>query len=157
MSKKDLSPLQGAYYEGGSKAMDEHVKANLVYPKQAIELKVEGTVHLFLDIDNKGNVVKVKVVSGIGHGCDEEAVRVVKLMKFKVEKIRNMHVVHHHRLQIHFRLGKEAKVHAAAEMPIPVEQSTAVAGNMVYNFTPKVKKEVAKPAPKTVFTYQITM
>ena len=155
MSKKDLSPLQGAYFEGGAKAMDEHVKANLVYPKSAVENRVEGTVHLFLDIDNKGNVVKAKVISGIGHGCDEEAVRVVKLMKFKVEKIRNMHVVHHHRLQIHFRLGKEAKVLSNPE-PQSV-QAAADSGQLVYNFTPKVRKEAPKKPAKTVFTYQINL
>ena len=155
MSKKDLSPLQGAYFEGGTKAMDEHVKANLVYPKSAVEHKIEGTVYLFLDIDNRGNVVKAKVISGIGHGCDEEAVRVVKLMKFKVEKIRNMHVVHHHRLQIHFRLGKEAKVLSSPE-PQSV-QVAADSGQLIYNFTPKVKKLVAKKVEKTVYTYQINL
>ncbi|MFZ4543968.1 MAG: energy transducer TonB [Saprospiraceae bacterium] len=155
MSKKDLSPLQASYYEGGNKAMDEHVKANLVYPPLAIEKKIEGTVHLFLDIDNKGNVIKVKVISGIGHGCDEEAVRVVKLMKFKVEKIRNMHVIHHQKLQIHFRLGKETK--STIELPNSIPQATPTENNVVYNFTPKVKKEIKTPAPKTVYTYQITM
>lgn len=157
MSKKDLSPLQGAYYEGGAKAMDEHVKQHLVYPKLAFENKIEGTVHLFLDIDHKGNVVKAKVVSGIGHGCDEEAVRVVKLMKFKVEKIRNMHVVHHHRLQIHFRLGKEAKVLSNPEPQLTASQATAVGGDMVYNFRPKAIKPPVEVPAKKVFTYQITL
>ena len=155
MAKKDLSPLQGAYYEGGKKAMDEHVQKHLRYPEAALIKKIEGSVHLFLDINNRGEVTHVKVITGIGHGCDEEAVRVVKLMKFAVEKVRNMHVVYHQKIQIHFKLPKAA----AAALPNVLPQNTS-AGNE-YNYVivpakPKViSKEKKEEKPKVIYTYNI--
>lgn len=162
MAKKDLTPLQGAHYEGGKKAMDEHIQKHLKYPKSALDNKIEGTVHLFLDINNKGEVTHVKVISGIGHGCDEEAVRVVKMMRFAVEKVRNMHVVYHHKIQIHFKLP----IHKELEIEPPVPTSSLVE-NMNINYIivpnpPKKEKivdkkaQVAKPQkPKVIYHYSI--
>jgi TonB family protein len=156
MAKKDFSPLQGAYFLGGKAAMDEHIKTHLRYPQTAIEKKIEGTVHLFLDIDHKGNVTHVKVVAGIGHGCDEEAIRVVKLMKFQVEKVRNMHVVYHHKLQIHFRVPKQV---AAV---LPTELTSTTQENVSYNYIltpskpkPVIKKEVKPKQNTNIYTYYV--
>ncbi len=155
MAKKDLSPLQGAYYEGGKKAMDEHVQKHLRYPEAALAKKIEGSVHLFLDINNKGEVTNVKVVSGIGSGCDEEATRVVKLMKFHVEKVRNMHVLYHQKIQIHFKLPKQS-IAPAPTMPVP-DATSAVSYNYVITpAKPKVVKKVEKEAkPKVIYSYNI--
>lgn len=157
MAKKDLSPLQGAYFVGGKAAMDEHIQQNLRYPQAAIDKKIEGTVHLFLDIDNKGNVSHVKVIAGIGHGCDEEAIRVVKLMKFHVEKLRNMHVVYHQKLQIHFKVPKQIAI-----APLPEDTKSTGMDNSVYNYIlipakPKVKDiKPTKVKPKqNIYTYYV--
>ncbi|MFN0204150.1 MAG: energy transducer TonB [Bacteroidia bacterium] len=116
---------------------------------------MEGSVHLFLDINNRGEVTHVKVISGIGHGCDEEAVRVVKLMKFAVEKVRNMHVVDHQKIQIHFKLPKAV----AAPLPNVLPQNTSA--GVEYNYViipakPKIKPtEKKEEKPKTIYTYNI--
>ena len=47
------------------------------------------------------------VISGLGHGCDEEALRLAKLLRFEVPKSgRKVRVVFHKDLHIHFRLPK---------------------------------------------------
>lgn len=161
MAKKDLTPLQGAHYEGGKKAMDEHIQKHLKYPKSALDNKIEGTVHLFLDINNKGEVTHVKVISGIGHGCDEEAVRVVKMMRFAVERVRNMHIVYHHKLQIHFKLPvhKELKIDNQEPMN-PSAEPMAI--NYIIVPTVLKKKEDNKTKqtpkqqkPKVIYQYNI--
>lgn len=158
MAKKDLTPLQGAHFEGGKKAMDEHIQKHLRYPQAALDNKIEGTVHLFLDINNKGQVTHVKVISGIGHGCDEEAVRVVKMMRFTVEKLRKMHVTYHHKLQIHFKLPIQK------ELNITTPPSGVIVENMPINYViiPKVvqkEKKDTKPKvpqkPKVIYQYSI--
>jgi protein TonB len=37
-------------------------------------------VYVSFVVDSKGNVTDVKILRGIGGGCDEEALRVVKMM-----------------------------------------------------------------------------
>jgi protein TonB len=67
------APVGGypAFYRG-------HVKDNLKYPEQAIKEGIEGRVALQFIVSKDGSVSNVKVTQGIGAGCDEEAVRILK-------------------------------------------------------------------------------
>ena len=67
-------------YPGGRKAMSQFIFDNLKYPKDAIEKNTEGTVYVTFVVDKEGVVRNVKILRGIGDGCDEEAMRVVKAM-----------------------------------------------------------------------------
>jgi TonB family protein len=56
----------------------EFIGKNLRYPEEAVTSKVEGKVFAEFVVEKDGSVSNVKAVKGIGHGCDEEVVRVVK-------------------------------------------------------------------------------
>lgn len=60
--------------------LQEYVLKNLRYPESAKEASVHGRVMVQFWIDEQGSVTDVRVVRGIGGGCDEEAKRVVKGM-----------------------------------------------------------------------------
>ena len=107
--KKDKNFIKKPVYEGGPKAMKEFVRKNLTYPAEALEKKIEGTVYIKYTIDYRGNVIETKVISSLGHGCDEEAERLVKMLTFKVPKNRGIKVLFHKNIQIHFRLPKTPK------------------------------------------------
>ena len=96
------------YYDGGNKALEKKILENLTYPEAAIAHRIEGTVFLKYDINHKGQVVAARVITSIGAGCDEEAVRLIKLLQFIVPKQPNgLKVIFHKELYIHFRLPKE--------------------------------------------------
>ena len=107
--RKDKHFIKKPIYPGGPKAMRQFIKNNLQYPKEALENRVEGTVSLEYNIDYQGTVTDVHVISGIGFGCDEEAMRLVKLLKFEVPKTHKAKVRFRKTLQIHFRLPKQKK------------------------------------------------
>ncbi len=67
-------------FPGGYAALDEYLRQNVHYPEAAAQAKVSGTVLVSYLIDSVGNVTNVKVRKGLGHGCDEEALRVVQKM-----------------------------------------------------------------------------
>ncbi|MEI6815051.1 MAG: energy transducer TonB [Bacteroidota bacterium] len=102
--KKPESFLKSPYYKGGNKSMDEFIKSEMKYPEEAIVKKIEGVVVLKISIDMKGNVIQSKVEKGIGHGCDEEAVRLVNRLKFESVKLRNVNAVFFKTININFRL-----------------------------------------------------
>ena len=52
--------------------------SNLKYPKEAEEKKISGTVILTFDIDSTCQFINIKIEKGIGFGCDEEAIRLLK-------------------------------------------------------------------------------
>lgn len=97
-------------YPGGKKALQEFIRANLKYPKEALEKKIEGAVHVKYRVDGMGRVIQAEVVHGLGYGCDEEAVRVVKAMKYGRAKNRGVRVTASMRTKIHFKLAETATI-----------------------------------------------
>ncbi len=85
---------------GGPAAIAKAVK----YPEIAKKAGVEGRVYLQFVVDEQGNVVDPVVMKGIGAGCDEEALRVVRTLKFKPGKQRGKAVKVRFSLPINFRL-----------------------------------------------------
>ncbi|TAF32114.1 MAG: energy transducer TonB [Cytophagales bacterium] len=71
---------QVAEYPGGQKGYKKFLNKNLKYPKAASDAGVEGKVFLQFTVEKSGNIGDVKVVKSLGYGCDEEAIRVVKMM-----------------------------------------------------------------------------
>lgn len=53
------------------------------YPPIARQAELEGKVFVMAYVDEKGNVDDVKVLKGIGGGCEEEVIKVLKTIKFK--------------------------------------------------------------------------
>jgi protein TonB len=67
-------------YPGGDEARIKFISDNVVYPVIARESNTQGTVYVTFVVEPDGSITEVKVLRGIGSGCDEEALRVVKMM-----------------------------------------------------------------------------
>lgn len=67
-------------YPGGEQEMIKFLMENIKYPEAAIKDTVQGKVFVAFIIRADGSVTDVKILRGIGSGCDEEAWRVVKMM-----------------------------------------------------------------------------
>ncbi|HMX40297.1 MAG TPA: energy transducer TonB [Saprospiraceae bacterium] len=139
-------------YPGGPKEISKFIQQHLRYPDKAMSAGAEGTVIVEFDIDHKGKVVGTRVLQSVGHGCDEEACRVVKLLQFDVPKNRGMRVLFHKKTHIHFR--KPAKQPAAAAPSLP--QSPM---QITYTYTTSAptppSTEEGKQAPVETYTYSI--
>lgn len=71
-------------FEGGMVGLMRYVSQNISYPDMAREIGKEGTVHVSFVVNESGNVEGIKVMRGIGYGCDEEVMRVInKMPKWK--------------------------------------------------------------------------
>jgi TonB family protein len=55
-----------------------YISHNLKYPEQALKDKVGGKVYVSFVIEKSGDITNVELVQGLGHGLDEEAVRIIK-------------------------------------------------------------------------------
>ena len=67
-------------YPGGEEARIRYLQENLRYPQMAREAGIQGTVFVTFVVERDGSVTDVRILRGIGGGCDEEAVRVVQNM-----------------------------------------------------------------------------
>ena len=67
-------------YPGGDEARIKFLSDNIKYPEEAKKLGIQGKVFMTILIKADGTVANVKVHHGIGGGCDEEAIRIIKMM-----------------------------------------------------------------------------
>ena len=92
-------------FPGGEQAMMDFVAKNVQYPKEAMEKEISGRVLVGFIVEKDGSISETEVVKGIGGGCDEEAVRVVKAMpKWKPGKQKGKPVRVHFMLPLTFKL-----------------------------------------------------
>jgi TonB family protein len=54
------------------------VQSKIVYPKEAVDMKVDGSVFVEFIVNQDGTLSNFKTVKGKGFGLDEEATRVIK-------------------------------------------------------------------------------
>ena len=104
--KKHKNFLQHPTYPGGNTAMNEFITQNLQYPVQALENNITGSVHLQYVVTDDGIVESVQVLKGLGYGCDEEAVRLVKLLKFGTVHNRGIRLKSTKKIKINFNKMK---------------------------------------------------
>ena len=92
-------------YPGGEQKLMEFIAKGIKYPQIARETGIQGRVFVGFVIEPDGSVSNVKVLRGIGGGCDEEAMRVVKSMpKWKPGKQRGKAVRVSYMLPVNFKL-----------------------------------------------------
>jgi protein TonB len=122
--KKERKPktfLRGPSYPGGPEAMRKFLGEQIKYPEAARKENIMGTVRLRIDINYQGKVTSSKILTSLGYGCDEEAQRVVGLLKFEVPKQRKIKAVFHKTMNIHFKY----KVEKAKKVQLKPSPSTA--------------------------------
>lgn len=142
--------IENPTYPGGEKALTEFIYKHLRYPKLAVEAGVEGTVYIEYDIDYQGNVVETRLLQSLGHGCDEEAARVVRMLKFDTSKYRGVKVLFHRKAKIHFRNPKQ--------IPVPVPPPAPGQQQLTLNYTvvapPATQPQTQEPGS---FSYTIVI
>ena len=59
-------------------AFYQYVSKHMEYPTQARRMGVQGKVFVQFVVDKDGSLSDVKVLKGIGSGCDKEAVSIIE-------------------------------------------------------------------------------
>lgn len=108
-----MSNVEGVYQTvpempmppGGMEGWTNYFQENLKYPAAAKEKGIEGMVALSFIVRADGSVDDVAILRGIGGGCDEEALRIVKESgKWTPGKLDGKPVAVQMRLPVQFKL-----------------------------------------------------
>ncbi|HPJ51475.1 MAG TPA: energy transducer TonB [Flavobacteriales bacterium] len=92
-------------FPGGEEELFKYLGKSIKYPQMAADAGISGVVYVTFVVDKDGKVKDAKVLRGIGGGCDEEAIRVVKAMPpWKPGKQRGKAVKVQYNLPIRFTL-----------------------------------------------------
>jgi TonB family protein len=108
-------------FVGGESAMLAYIQKQLNFPKAAVEANVSGRVYVSFVVEVDGKISSVKVLKGIGYGCDEEAIRVISEMPAWIPGKQNgINVAVKYNLPIQYRLKDSEEAVASnlnAEFP----------------------------------------
>ncbi len=75
-------PAQLPMYQKGDYALREFIKENLEYPQQAKLSNIQGVVVLSFIVEPSGLVTNIGFKKTIGGGCDQEAIRLLRMIKW---------------------------------------------------------------------------
>ncbi len=75
-----MSVEEAPEFPGGVAKMYEYLGSELVYPREAKENSIEGRVFVKFVVNKEGEVGDFEILKGIGSGCEDEAIRVLKSM-----------------------------------------------------------------------------
>lgn len=132
--KKKKKFLEKPQYPGGAKALREFVKSHLQYPQDAMEQRVEGVVTIAYQVNDDGFVENPTVVKGLCPSCNEEALRLVNMLRYDKARNRGVRLKVNCKLNINFHLA-----------PAPAQTG----GTISYTLQPSKKSEDKKKTPKS--------
>jgi len=92
--------FQGDYYG--------FLRKNMVYPSKAVDDNIQGKVYLEFTVEKDGSITDLKVIKPLGHGCDEEAMRVIRMTsgKWSIPKNNGVAVRYKKSLAVVFQLAR---------------------------------------------------
>ena len=76
--KEAFIPVVSALPEGGHSDYKRYLKDNLRYPSNALDNEIEGKVKVTFFVQSDGRLSDFEVKKGLGYGCDEEVIRLIK-------------------------------------------------------------------------------
>ncbi|HEY1005995.1 MAG TPA: energy transducer TonB [Sphingobacteriaceae bacterium] len=92
-------------FKGGSRRLTRYLRHNVNYPALARKNRVEGTVYVSFIVEKNGSLSGLYVVRGLGSGCDEEAMRVVRsTSSWKPGMVGGKPVRTSYTVPVHFKL-----------------------------------------------------
>ncbi len=132
-------------YPGGKDAYLKFISENIVYPEPALANKVEGLVYVAYSVNNMGEVTDVEVTKGIGSGCDEEAIRVIRMLQYEPARNRGVKLKAGMKTRILFKLPQKANVVNPDALQL--------------NYTPTTPGKANSPEakPQAVYNYTIKL
>ena len=77
----NLVQINPEFINGGDAGLIKFLVDNLEYPKIAMTNSIQGTVKVIMTVDSTGKLLDAKIIRGIGGGCDEEALYLIRSIK----------------------------------------------------------------------------
>jgi TonB family protein len=102
-------------YQKGAFALQDFIKANLEYPRQAQLANIQGTVLLTFIVEPSGLPTNIGIIKSVGGGCDQEATRIIEMIKWYPAKIGDKLVRAQMTFPIYFILNEDFKDNSAGE------------------------------------------
>jgi TonB family protein len=102
---EEIATVNLAHPEIGNRSYKKYLEENRIYPQSALDSKTEGRVTVEFFVESNGSLSDFTIIKGIGSGCDEELIRLIKEgPKWVPTKKNNQPVRDKARVRLNFQL-----------------------------------------------------
>ncbi|MBU0486460.1 MAG: energy transducer TonB [Bacteroidetes bacterium] len=129
-------------YPGGNEAFRKFILENMKIPEDAVENAISGVVILDIEVDDNGKVGDIVIEKGLGYGCDDEAIRLAKMLKYGKVKNQGIRLKTRKKIRIQFPLVRQkpqVKVSYTSVTAAPKQKETEQKQN--YSYTIRVNSD----------------
>ena len=109
------NPEQYPMYYKGTYALQDFIKENLEYPRQAQLSNLQGVVTLRFIVEPSGYITNIGIEKSVGGGCDQEAIRLLEMTKWQPGTVNGKLARVYFTMPIYFILNEEFKDNSTGE------------------------------------------
>jgi len=95
---------------GGNRLLKEFIQEEMIYPSQALQAGVEGTVELEFIVKKNGSVTNIRVVRKISKAIDAEAIHIFNKILWHPATEIGIPISYKHSIEIKFKISKYMKI-----------------------------------------------
>jgi len=99
-----------ADYPGGINKFITDLWNQMKYTQKAIDAEIDGEIMVSFDVEPDSTVSGISIISGLGHGVDEEFTRILLSMKFKPAQAEGTPIKMNMMLNVPIRVGPKSKL-----------------------------------------------
>jgi TonB family protein len=137
VNNKKKTFLQLPQIIGGKETLKKYFETNLIYPPEAREKRIEGTVELNAEIDDNSQVIQVEILKGLAGGCNEEAIRLIKNVRFGAVKNKGIRLKTKKRFRVKFQLPFKHTINY--QLVNQKEETSSKGITKTYSYTIQIK------------------
>lgn len=100
-----LDSLPQPLIDGGLRGLPAYLGRNMRYPKDAFARSIEGTVRVEFTVETSGRAANVRALEQVGGGCTDEALRLVRTIRWQPGRKNGKRVRSIQEVGIVFKLG----------------------------------------------------
>lgn len=106
---KEVDSLAVPLIPKGLRGLPAYFGSNITYPEDARRRDIQGKVAVEFVVETSGIPSNVRTVESLGGGCDEEAMRLVRGIRWKPAYKNGQRVRYVMKIDIQFRLGQNTR------------------------------------------------
>jgi TonB family protein len=129
-------------YDGGEKAYFDWLSKNIKYPGEAKDNDRQGLVVIGFILTKEARIIDLKVKNSVGFGCDEEAIRLLKMIEGKLKP--NSKDNEYFEMTLRFKLADTKELNRL------IEEANKLYSKEKYKNALKILDEVIRQAPYNI-------
>ncbi len=107
---QEVYPKPTPVFEKEKQNLTGFIRSNLQYPEVAVQKSIKGNVKIEFVVETSGKPSHFRIIESLGGGCNEEAKRIIKLLRWQPGQVNDKAVRTRMSMDITFSLSESSDI-----------------------------------------------